>query len=102
MSHYYQHGLPFPTIGHASGNYPQLVQTADVVLVMTKQGEYSVNRYVSSQDKQTRLHSSAPKKPTKRCFHTSFDGDSSRIAPVPIRYGSGLEKVLAIATILSR
>src|SRR5437870_4867498 len=81
MGHYDQHGLPFPAIRHASGNYPQLVQTADVVLVMTKQGEYSVNRHVNSQDKKPRLHSSAPKKPSKWCFHTSFDGNSSRIAP---------------------
>ncbi len=75
-SHYYEHGLPFLAIGHASGNYPQLVQTADVVLVMAEQGEDSVSRCVSSQDTKTRLNSSGLKKPSKRYFHTSFDGTS--------------------------
>src|SRR6267142_2173003 len=81
-SHYYEHGLPFLAIGHAFGNDPQFDQTVDVVLVLAEQGEYRVNRCVSSNHKQSPLHSPGPKKPGKRHFHTSFDGNSCPMLPV--------------------
>ena len=70
MGGYHEFGLPFPAVGHASGNYSQLVETFDVILVMPEQGEQRVNCYVSSQDKASRLHSSGAKEPSEWYVHT--------------------------------
>jgi hypothetical protein len=92
MSDYYKHRLPFLAIGHPLGDYPQFVQTADVALVITEQGEQSVNRQVSSQDLKTRFHPSDLEKPGKRYFHTPFDGNPrSMLRVTPVISNPGLD-----------